>query len=597
MRVLISGYYGFNNTGDEAILAAMVQQFRKKDPGIKIAVLSADPAATSRRYKTASAHRLNPFSMMMAIINCDIFISGGGGLLQDTTGKFSVIYYLALLLLARMLGKKTVVFGQGYGPIKSSFSKRLVRSVVDRTDLVTVRDIASKRGLKADGVETPPVLACADPALLLDRSPFSEIIKSEGITEFERPVAGVCLRPFRDMPEDFVPRIAAALDEFADSCQADILFIPFKAPEDTQLSVSVLSHMKNKARVIEGEYPPEQVLGLIGSLDMIIGMRLHSLIFSAAGSVPAMGISYDPKVRAFCDDAGIPCLDPDFSQKSFSDNAGSVWKDRSRHKTELAERIKLLRYKALIGFEAFFEYFGMSSMINLFGVRIDNIDIKTGLEKIEGFIRARKPRIIFTPNPEIIMSALKDENLRGLLNSADLNLPDGIGIVAAARILGTPVQGRITGIDFMSSILGLCREKGYRVFLLGSAEGIAEAAAGRMTGINIAGTHHGYFSEEKDPEIVAIIKKAAPDVLFVGLGSPRQERWVSRYYKEIGAPVNMVIGGSLDVLSGKVKRAPAVLQKTGLEWLYRLAKEPKRWKRQLSLAGFAWTALRNRNKK
>jgi polysaccharide pyruvyl transferase CsaB len=597
MRILISGYYGFNNTGDEAILAAMVQQFRKKDPGIKITVLSADPAATSRRYKTASAHRLNPLSIISAISNCDIFISGGGGLLQDTTGKFSVIYYLALLFLAKMFGKKTAVFGQGYGPIKYSFNRKLARAVLDRANLVTVRDIASKRGLKADRVQTPPVLACADPALLLDKSPFTEIIKSEEITEFERPVAGVCLRPFRDMPEDFIPRIAEALDGFADSCQADIIFIPFKAPEDTQLSVRVLSHMKNKGRVIEGEYDPQQILGLIGSLDMVIGMRLHSLIFSAAGSVPALGISYDPKVRAFCDDAGVPCLDPDFSSKSFSEMAGAVWKERARHKTELAERLKLLRYKALLNFEAFFEYFGMNSMINLFGVRIDNIDLKTGLEKIEGFISTRKPHIVFTPNPEIIMSAIKDESLRELLNSADLNLPDGIGIVAAARILGTPVRGRITGIDFMSSVLGLCREKGYRVFLLGSAEGIAEAAAGKMTGINIAGTHHGYFSDEKAPEIADMIKRAAPDILFVGLGSPRQERWVSRYCKEIGAPVNMVIGGSLDVLSGKVKRAPAALQKTGLEWLYRLAKEPKRWKRQLSLAGFAWMAVKTRNKK
>lgn len=595
MKILISGYYGFYNTGDEAILASITAQFRKKDPGIKIAVLSADPKGTSERFPVEGIHRLNPLSVLKAIIRSDIVISGGGGLLQDSTGRFSVFYYLLIILLAKLFRKKAAVFGQGYGPVKSRFNKMMIRMVLNLADLITVRDIASKTALKSEGVCTPPVLSCADPALLLEPQNFEKIMRKEGITEFERPAAGVCLRSFKTMSEDYAARMAEALDGLMDKLGMEILFIPFKAPEDTQLCVEVLSLMKNKGRVIEGDYSPGQFLGLVGSMDMLIGMRLHSLIFAAASHVPALGISYDPKVRAFCDDAGIKCFDPDFSVQNFVDRGAELWETREKASAALKEKGKLLRYKAMINFEAFFEYFGMSSMISLFGVRIDNIDLKIGLEKIGRFIKERKPRLIFTPNPEIIMSSQNNAQIRELLNSSDLNIPDGIGIVAAARLLGTPVRGRLTGIDFMEAALDEAGKKRYKVFLLGSAPGVAEAAAKNLPEVNFVGTHHGYFRDERDAEIVKLIKDCRPDMLFVGLGSPRQEQWISRYYKEIGAPVNMVIGGSLDVLSGKAKRAPAVFQKTGTEWLYRLAKEPKRWKRQLNLAKFAWLAIKKRS--
>ncbi len=595
MKVLISGYFGFNNTGDEAILASMIAQFRKKDPGIKITVLSADPKTTAERLSVNSVHRLDPLAMIRTLINSDVVVSGGGGLLQDSTGRFSVVYYLSILFLAKLFGKKTVVFGQGYGPVKSRFNKRLIKFVLNLTDLITVRDIASKKALKDNGIDTPPILSCADPAMLLEKESFGEIVKAESITEFERPVTGICLRSFKDMPKDYILKLSGTLDELIDKLNIEVLLIPLKVPDDTQMCVNVLSLMKNKGRVLEGKYSPQQMLGLTSSLDAVIGMRLHSLIFSASSCVPALGISYDPKVRAFCDDAGFECLDPDFSQKIFIEKFGELWERRKEATTKLKDKAKLLRYKALLNFEAFFEYFGMYSMINLFGVRIDNIDISAGLNKIDEFIKSNKPHLIFTPNPEIIMSARKSEKLADLLNSSDLNLPDGIGIVAAAKLMGTPVRGRLTGIDFMMSILDNARSNKHRVFLLGSAPGIAETAARNLKDIEIAGTHHGYFKDEEDADVVALIKETRPDILFAGLGSPRQEQWLSKYYKEIGAPVNMVIGGSLDVLSGRVKRAPAVFQKTGTEWLYRLAKEPKRWKRQLNLVKFAWMALRKRS--
>ena len=200
---------------------------------------------------------------------------------------------------------------------------------------------------------------------------------------------------------------------------------------------------------------------------------------------------------------------------------------------------------------------------------------------VDAFIKSGRPHFIATPNPEIIIAAQNDNELKKTINSADLCLPDGMGVLAASKFLKIPLLERVTGVDLMLEILRSAKEKGYKVFLLGSAPGVAEDAARKLPGVNIAGIHHGYFKDADEKEVIEKIKHSRPDVLFVGLGAPRQEFWTAKHYKHLGVPVCMVIGGSLDVISGKAKRAPEIVQKLGGEWFYRLIKEPKRWKRQL----------------
>jgi N-acetylglucosaminyldiphosphoundecaprenol N-acetyl-beta-D-mannosaminyltransferase len=163
-------------------------------------------------------------------------------------------------------------------------------------------------------------------------------------------------------------------------------------------------------------------------------------------------------------------------------------------------------------------------------------------------------------------------------------------MVVVSRILGNPLKERVTGIDLMLKIVEMCARQGLKIFLLGSEPGVAEEAASKLIesfpGINIVGTYHGYF--EKDNEVVKAIKDTKPDILFVGLGAGRQEKWLSKHLKELGVPIAMVIGGSLDVISGRKKRAPKWSQKLYIEWLYRLITEPERWKRQLALPKFLW---------
>ena len=232
----------------------------------------------------------------------------------------------------------------------------------------------------------------------------------------------------------------------------------------------------------------------------------------------------------------------------------------------------------------------MNQIVDFAGIKVDNVTISEAVAKANEFIASGKPRLIVTPNPEAIVACQEDRELREIINSADLRVPDGISMVVVSNILGSPLQERVTGIDLMLRLVELSAREGYKVFLLGSAPGVAEDAAENLmfqfSKLEVAGTRDGYF--KKDSEVIEEIKDTRPDILFVGLGAGRQEKWVSRHLKELNVPVSMVVGGSLDVISGKKRRAPSWIQKLYIEWLYRLFTEPNRWKRQLALPKFLW---------
>ncbi len=222
------------------------------------------------------------------------------------------------------------------------------------------------------------------------------------------------------------------------------------------------------------------------------------------------------------------------------------------------------------------------------GIEVDNITIGEALARVEEFLCSQQPHLIVTPNPEIIVDAQKDQELAKVINYASQRLPDGISMVVVSRILGTPLKERVAGIDLMLKIIENSAKDGRKIFLLGSAPGVAEEAAGNLVkeypGINIVGLHHGYFNH--DLGVINKIRETKPDILFAGLGAKRQEKWCNRHLKELGVPVCMVIGGSLDVISGRKKRAPKWIRMLYVEWLYRLFTEPDRWKRQLALPRF-----------
>ena len=201
-----------------------------------------------------------------------------------------------------------------------------------------------------------------------------------------------------------------------------------------------------------------------------------------------------------------------------------------------------------------------------------------------------------TPNSEIIVNAAKDDELKKIIEQADLVIPDGIGLVYASRIMGVPLRERVTGIDFLEAILGYLEETGQSIFFLGSKPGdagqpsIAEQAARKMKdkykNLKVAGTHHGYFNFQDEDSLVKLINESGADFLCAALGSPKQEKFVVNHQNQLKVKGAIGVGGSLDVWAGTLKRAPEFYRNHGLEWLYRLIQQPSRYKRMAVLPLF-----------
>ena len=233
--------------------------------------------------------------------------------------------------------------------------------------------------------------------------------------------------------------------------------------------------------------------------------------------------------------------------------------------------------------------------VNILGVHVDKLNIPEAADKIFGMLSENRPHMIFTPNSEIIMLAYKDPEFCKVLNSADLLTADGIGVVYASKILKNPINERAAGYDIACRVIEKIAKSGHRLFLFGGKPGVAETAKEKLEaahpGINICGTRNGYFKPEEEEGIVAEINAANPDIVFVCLGAPAQEKWIARNSKKMNAKVFMGVGGSLDVIAGTAERAPEFWCNHGLEWLYRLLKQPSRFMRMTALPMFGLTVI------
>ena len=232
------------------------------------------------------------------------------------------------------------------------------------------------------------------------------------------------------------------------------------------------------------------------------------------------------------------------------------------------------------------------SRLEILGCPLDRVTMAQTLDILRGYLQTDKFHLVVTIGSEMIVRAQTDHEFREAVRAADLVVPDSIGAVLAARYGGFPVRERVTGVELTQK---MAQQMGpaLRIFLLGGAPGVAETAAHRLLslgpGVHIAGTHDGYFKD--DAEIVAKVKASGANVLLVALGFPRQELWLTRHGAACGVQVGIGVGGTLDVLSGRVQRAPQVFQKLGLEWFYRLTLQPSRWRRMLALPKFALRVL------
>jgi N-acetylglucosaminyldiphosphoundecaprenol N-acetyl-beta-D-mannosaminyltransferase len=245
--------------------------------------------------------------------------------------------------------------------------------------------------------------------------------------------------------------------------------------------------------------------------------------------------------------------------------------------------------------------------ISICGVGIDSVTMDEAIERIGQFIQEKKPTYIVTPNVDVIMRLQKDCEFKAIYDKASLVLPDGMPLIWAGMFLGTPFKAKVSGSDLFVKLCSISAEKGYKIFLLGARPGVAEKAAlllrQKHPGIKIVGTQSPSFGFEKNvaesADIVKKIQEQKPDILFLGVGSPKQEKWIACYKDQYNVPVSIGVGISFDFVAGTVKRAPKIMQKAGLEWLWRLFNEPGRlWRRYLlEDPGFFWLLLRQKLKR
>ncbi len=236
--------------------------------------------------------------------------------------------------------------------------------------------------------------------------------------------------------------------------------------------------------------------------------------------------------------------------------------------------------------------------ISIMGVRIDNVTMEEVVDIVEKKIEKEEKYIIYTPNTEIIMMCQSDDEFLNYMNQSDINIPDGIGLVYASKIKNAPLKEKVAGFDLSMNLLKIADEKGLKLYAVGGKPGVAEAALTNVhkkyPNIKIVGSHHGYFKgahlghngHEEEFAVIEEINAEKPDILFVGFGAKKQEQWIQYNKNKVNAKIIIGNGGTIDVLAGNVKRAPEFYVKLGLEWLYRLAKEPKRISRQIVLPIF-----------
>jgi N-acetylglucosaminyldiphosphoundecaprenol N-acetyl-beta-D-mannosaminyltransferase len=238
--------------------------------------------------------------------------------------------------------------------------------------------------------------------------------------------------------------------------------------------------------------------------------------------------------------------------------------------------------------------------VRILNVRVDALTYDDLLRQVGVFVAQRGPHQVATVNPEFVMEARRNARFRSVLENSDLCLADGVGLLWAARLQGTPLPERVTGSDGVPLIAERAALAGWRIYLLGAAPGVAERAgevlAQRFPGLDVAGTLAGSPSDADAPGTIACIRQALPDILFVAYGAPAQDLWIANHGAELGVPVMMGVGGAFDHITGLRRRAPRWVQRLNLEWLYRLFTQPWRWRRQLALPRFAWAVLRERRR-
>ncbi|GAB6179366.1 polysaccharide pyruvyl transferase CsaB [Desulfotomaculum defluvii] len=353
-KVVISGYYGFDNLGDEAVLFSILKTLRELRIGLRIEVLSNNPAQTADVYKVTASNRWKLREVYGALKDADMLISGGGSLLQDVTGLKSLIYYLGVIWLAQLLGKPVFFYAQGIGPVHRPLGRFFMRQIVNRVNFITVRDQSSQQDLQEMKINRPQIEVTADPVLGLeekyvDKRIGQEILRQTGLDlSIEKRMVGISVRPWQELVE--YKKVVAELGDKLSRVGYQVVFLPMHYPDDIKTSQEVAELMEQPAVVLDGHYSVVEMASLISNMDLLVGMRLHALILAAVMDVPPVAISYDPKIDRFMGLLGKTSATP-VDKPIFADLWGAVEEvisDPWLVREELLRQIQPLRQSARI---------------------------------------------------------------------------------------------------------------------------------------------------------------------------------------------------------------------------------------------------------
>lgn len=353
INLLIAGYHGYGNCGDEATLLAMTTNIREMAEDVNITAISSSPEKTKTEYNIESVQRFNAFELLKAIIKSDIILSGGGTLIQNGTSTRSLMYYLGIIKIGKFFGKRVMLYANGIGPVIGGFNRFLVKLVVNSVDLITLREKFSEQDLRSIGVSKPHIYVTADAAFTVrsvSDNDAEAILKKEGVP-LDKEIIGVSVRGWNKAKdgEKYIKEIAKACDNMAREGKT-ILLIPMQQPKDTEISKRLIKEMAEKAYIIENEYSPAETVGIIGRCNLILGMRLHALLFAAVKRVPMLGIVYDPKVEYYLEVLKMPSAGDircdSLDEKRITARMQGLFFDLEKYRSILDEQVSLLVEKA-----------------------------------------------------------------------------------------------------------------------------------------------------------------------------------------------------------------------------------------------------------
>lgn len=359
--IVIAGYLGFANSGDEALLSIVLSEIERRLPGRTVTVLSMRPRKTAARYGVRARHRYNIIGMMREFRRSEVFLFGGGSLIQDATSRRSLRYYLLLLRLAKRCGMKTMLFANGIGPLVRESSRSDTASVLSDVDVITLRDPDSAALLESIGVTSPVVTVTADTAFLLGDSAVGDKrrVRQTGIPEGEK-YAVISIRPHNAMGGVSLTEFIGCVRDFCRHLTKAHGIVPLLVPmqrRDMRMIRQIADGADVPVYIWDAPFSEADAAAVLGGAELTLGMRLHMLIFSAVAGTPMVGISYDPKVDSLCRSMGVPSVDVDVDAMTLCRVVDDVLGRREEISAHVRDEAERMASRAALNAEILAELF------------------------------------------------------------------------------------------------------------------------------------------------------------------------------------------------------------------------------------------------